>query len=178
MRLSSSSELDAVNEILSFLGMLPINSLEGQLPPDAVHAKNALKVASREVQSRGCHFNTEHEYTLPLTSSMEIVAPINTLALKEATGNLVLRGKRVYDKAAHRYTHDNPLTATLVFFLGFDELPEYARRLITLRAAASMQEQRLGSSELYRTLEREVGQATVDFQRAELEKGGYRLDVN
>ena len=54
----STSELEAVNTILSATGEAPVNSLTGSLPIDATQALSLLKEISREVQSAGWHFFT------------------------------------------------------------------------------------------------------------------------
>ena len=54
----STSELEAVNTILSAIGEAPVNSLTGSLPIDATQAQNLLKEISREIQAAGWHFNS------------------------------------------------------------------------------------------------------------------------
>ena len=58
-----TTELEAVNTILSTIGEAPINSLTGALPVDATVAKNVLSEIAREVQSAGWHFNTHYKFT-------------------------------------------------------------------------------------------------------------------
>ncbi len=48
-----TTELEAVNTILSTIGESPVNSLTGTLPVDATTALNVLDEISREVQSAG-----------------------------------------------------------------------------------------------------------------------------
>jgi len=64
MAQSSTTELEAVNTILSAIGEAPINSLSGTLPIDATQAKNLLTEISREVQAAGWHYNSFYDYTL------------------------------------------------------------------------------------------------------------------
>ena len=47
MAQSSTTELEAVNTILSAIGESPVNSLSGTLPIDATQAKNLLTEISR-----------------------------------------------------------------------------------------------------------------------------------
>jgi hypothetical protein len=46
-----TSELEAVNTILSTVGEAPLNSLTGSLPVDGTMARNVLNEINREVQS-------------------------------------------------------------------------------------------------------------------------------
>ena len=59
MSLAGTTELEAVNTMLSMIGEAPVNSLTGTLPLDATIAKNTLTEISREVQAAGWHYNTE-----------------------------------------------------------------------------------------------------------------------
>ena len=53
-----TTELEAINTILSTIGESPLNTLSGSLPVDGTMAKNVLNEINREVQSMGWHFNT------------------------------------------------------------------------------------------------------------------------
>ena len=64
MSQTNTSELQAVNTILSAIGEAPINSLTGTLPIDATQAKNILVEISREVQAAGWHYNSFYKFTL------------------------------------------------------------------------------------------------------------------
>ena len=46
-----TTELEAVNTILSTIGEAPLNTLTGSLPVDGTTAKNVLSEINREVQS-------------------------------------------------------------------------------------------------------------------------------
>ena len=59
-----TTELEAVNTILSTIGEAPLNSLTGSLPVDGTVAVNILSEITREVQSAGWHFNTHYKVTL------------------------------------------------------------------------------------------------------------------
>lgn len=59
-----TTELEAVNTILSTIGEAPLNTLTGSLPVDGTIAKNVLSEVAREVQSQGWHFNTHNKVTL------------------------------------------------------------------------------------------------------------------
>ena len=58
-----STELDAVNSILSGIGEAPVNSLSGPLPADVAVAVNTLKGNPQGgVQLERWHFSTEDGY--------------------------------------------------------------------------------------------------------------------
>ena len=57
-----TTQLEAVNTMLSTIGEAPVNSLTGSLPVDASMAVNILNEVNREVQSAGWKFNTPVEF--------------------------------------------------------------------------------------------------------------------
>lgn len=140
--LSFTTELEAVNTLLATIHEAPINSLTEGLFGDASLAKTTLDEISREVQSRGWHFNTDKEYVLFRTSPAnefeisEQMLEVDT-AGTDAAVDVAVRGKRLYDRQNNRFTFpDNPtLCVNVIWLLAFTDLPEAARRYITIRSA-------------------------------------------
>ena len=63
MSLATTTKLEAVNTMLGVIGETPVNTLGGtSRPVSVVSAESVLDEVNREVQSRGGHFNTEHDY--------------------------------------------------------------------------------------------------------------------
>ena len=82
MAQSSTTELEAVNTILSTIGEAPLNSLSGSLPVDGTIAKNVLSEVSREVQSQGWHFNTHYKVTLSRDTNNKIPLATNIVRVE------------------------------------------------------------------------------------------------
>ena len=162
----STSELEAVNTILSATGEAPVNSLTGSLPIDATQALSLLKEISREVQSAGWHFCSFYNYTLSLDVDSKIPLATNIMRVdldinkySPATYNVIKRGGFLFNKKDNTYVFDKALDAKVVLYLPFDELPENARRYITIRAARIFQDRLLGANTLH-------GFGIVDEQNA------------
>ena len=138
-----SSELEAINVMLAACDEAPVAStaLTGLYPLD--NARAILSETSRVVQSTGWKFNTEYEY--PLSRDLNDNIPLPPGMLKVDVDNKwtkvdpVQRGSRLYDAKDHSYVFDENLTATVVFLLPWDDLPQSARHYITIRAARTMQ---------------------------------------
>lgn len=154
-KLLATSEIEAVNALLATIGEAPINSLEGQLTTDASMALSTVHEVSREVQTEGWSFNTEEKYPLVPdqegfiylpSNCMSIIFPRPTLEEK----NIVQRGMRLYDKEEHSYKFKRTLYADVIMLLPFEELPEAARRYITIRAARVFQQRVVGSDTLHK----------------------------
>lgn len=174
-----TTELEAVNAMLVGIGEAPVNSLETASTDDVVIARQILREISREVQSDGWDFNSEEEY--PLTRNLDgtITVPPNVLsldisAIMAADFDITVRGSKIYDKKNHTFTFTTDLKIDVVWLLEFDELPETARRYITLAAAERFQKRVLGSNNLDRGLKEDLLMAQAIFMGDE----GKRADDN
>ena len=82
MALTRTTELDAVNTILSAVGEPPINSLDEQKNADAAIARNILTEVNRDMQAHGWHFNSQTKVSFsPDSSTKEITLPDNILRI-------------------------------------------------------------------------------------------------
>ena len=64
--ITRTTELEAVNTILSTIGEAPLSTLTGSLPVDGTTAKNVLNEINREVQSAGWQFNSHYKVDLTI----------------------------------------------------------------------------------------------------------------
>lgn len=177
--LSLTTELEAVNTILSVIGESPISSLqEGAAVADAVTAQSTLSEVNRAVQSKGWHFNTEKEFELsPAVGTGYITVPSNTLRV-DATDtwiDVVQRGTRLYDRTNHTYAFSQSIKTDLVVLLPFDELPETARYYITIKAARVFQSRTVGSDALFQFTAVDERDALAALKRAEGITGDYNI---
>ncbi|WP_018123375.1 T7 tail tubular protein A [Desulfovibrio oxyclinae] len=155
LRNTPTTELEAVNTILSTIGETPVSSLGDSLTTDAVVAQNILHEVSNEMQTEGWHFNTEVEYPLvPDLATKNIMLPQNCVnvdldPLQYPDRDVVVRGKRLYDRRKHTYEFNETLYAEVILLLPFEEMPEAARRYATIRAARIFQDRVVGSDTLH-----------------------------
>ncbi|UAK70932.1 hypothetical protein [Aeromonas enteropelogenes] len=145
--LTPTTELEAVNEILSSIGEAPVNSLESGMD-DANMALQILRSVSRETQAIGWYFNREQGFTLSPDEKGEVLVPENTLRLDSGRKDLMLRSGKLYDSKRHTFRIDKPVRVDLVLGLRFNDLPEVARRFITLKAARVFQQRTVSSQSL------------------------------
>jgi len=152
-----TTELEAVNTILSTIGEAPLSTLTGSLPVDGTTAKNILNEISREVQSAGWHFNTQ--YMVDLTRDADDKVPIGTDVVRVELNNkydkssydVVQRGSYLYNLAKNTNIFTQDFTEnTLVYLLAFSDLPEQARRYITIRSARVFHDRTLGANTLHK----------------------------
>ncbi len=158
MIVEPTTELEAVNIMLSNIGESPVNTLDDDNVVDATIAQTILKSISREVQSLGWHFNTDVGYTITKDSDNKFPLPANTARIDTVDTatttsgtdfDVTQRGKFLYDRKNHTYNIDtDSVSVDIVVLLDFEDLPETARRYVTMRAARIFQERHLGATEL------------------------------
>ena len=110
---SRTTELEAINTILSTIGEAPLNTLTGSLPVDGTIAKNVLSEVAREVQSQGWHFNTHINVTLARDTDNKLPIATNVVRVeldprKYSKGqyDIVQRDSFLYNLAENKDTFD------------------------------------------------------------------------
>ena len=173
-----TTELEAVNTILSTIGEAPLSTLTGSLPVDGTTAKNILNEISREVQSAGWHFNTQ--YKVDLTRDTTNKVPIGTDVVRVELSNkydkssydVVQRGNYLFNLAKNSDIFDQDFTEnTLIYLLDFDKLPEQARRYITIRSARVFHDRTLGANTLHKFSSEDEARSLSVMKQAEMATG-------
>jgi hypothetical protein len=181
--LESLTELEAINQVLGGIGETPVSSLANTGITDMALARQMLTNVSRQVQSKGWHWNTDPEYTLvPTLNDKFINLPANALRVdtvrEDSRTDVVKRGTRLYDRQNSTYQFERSLKVSLTTFLPFDELPEPAKVYITMLARRRYQEDQLGSSDLSSFHKRDELQAWADLLHAEAEDADYNMKMS
>lgn len=176
MDLTLSTELDAVNTMLETIGQSPVNTLESVNGSDVSIAINTLKEVSREVQSLGWEFNTETITISPDTDS-HINVPSNVIKIDptDPTLRYVRRGTLLYDKANNTDEITSLVEAEVVWFLDFEDMPEPARRYITIKAARRFQNRVLCDEAVYAFTKEDEAEARVALKQDEIETGEFNF---
>jgi hypothetical protein len=145
-----TTELSAVNVMLSLMGNSPINSLSTPYGADVAQARNLLGEVSLDVQTEGFQFNTEEDYTLVRDANNKIPVPTNAIAIDAKTdwsSDVVFRAGYLYDRKNHTDVFDHDVHCEITFAFAFDELPETMRRYVMIAAARKLQVRFLGSEQ-------------------------------
>ncbi|WP_299316646.1 hypothetical protein [uncultured Halomonas sp.] len=178
---AGTTELEAINIMLSTIGESPVNSLaELSSVVDAVVAKSVLKEVSTAVQEEGWHFNIEKNFTLtPDFVNKEIQVPGNCIQC-DATGqdshrDVCVRGNRLYDRDNHTFIFDRPVQVDMVLVMDFEELPQAARHYITIRAARVYQQRVVGSETLGSFTEKDEARARAGLRKFEADTADYNI---
>jgi len=164
-----TTELEAVNTMLSAVGSQPVNSLDAGA--EVAIAKNILRETRREVLSRGWSFNYETEVKLTPVND-EIVLAENVLRIDGSAGHnsnldLVQRGTRLYDRKGHTYAITAPVTVDIIYNLEWSLLPEVARRYIMIRSTRVFADRVIGYGPQHTYTMTDEFQALTDLKDAE-----------
>lgn len=167
-----TSELEAVNVMLSAIGEAPVSSLDDPSLVDAALAQSILGEASVEIQTRGLHCNTEINFPLVPTVDGEIKVPSNCVRIDTTDVSrdidVTQRGDRLYDRGERSYTSfTQKLYVDMVLLFGFEELPQHVKRYITVKAARRFQARLVGSETLAGFTATDEQEALIEFERAE-----------
>lgn len=152
--ISPTTEIEAVNIMLSTIGEAPINSFE-ESSSDIAIARNTLSEVSKAVQLEGWQWNTEDNYPLipdSRTGKIRLAPNIVRVHFREPDDReYVVRGQYLYDRINHtlKFPEDFKILVTVTLILPFDEIPEAARRYTVIRAARVFQQRVVGSGTLH-----------------------------
>ena len=169
--------------MLSAIGEAPVNQLDTTTNAEARIAKQILDEVSRDVQSRGWHFNTEPDYTLTRTGADELELP-STCVRFDVKGqdypdiDVAQRGSKLYDRKNHTFVFSQDLKGEIMFLLAFTDLPQPARYYITTRSSRIFQDRVVGSPEMLRILAADEATAQASLKDFDDDTADYTIFDN
>lgn len=177
-----TTQLEAINEMLSSIGEAPINTLVGALPAEVQVAVSTLHNTSRKVQLKGWWFNEEEDFELARTVDNEVIVPGNTINIdltnEKHNVDLVERDGKLYDKVSHSFELSFNPKCTITFFLSWDELPEAAREYIKIKAARIYQQRTIGAGDHYQFTKNDEAEAFALLLELDAANGDYTIFDN
>ena len=172
---TNMTELEAVNVLLTTIGEAPVNTLTGNQVTDVTVAKQVLLEVSREVQSQGWHWNSEHNVTLAPDNNKHILIPADTARIDAREYKVVVREGKLFDLNKRTYLFSGTIKANIVYFQDFDVIPEVAKRYITARAARIYSDRLLNSETIHSMTLRDEQKALVDLREYEGDTADYTM---
>lgn len=166
-----TTELDAINIMISAVGEAPVSTLTGTISPTVAMARNILKETAKSIQSRGWHFNTEKEVELardtdnkiPVTGNM-VSVDLDTDTYPRGDYDITRRGAFLYDLIDHTFVFTENLDATVVYLLPLADVPETCRYYIAVTAARRLQARHAGSEKGHAFTKADELDAKQDFE--------------
>ena len=177
---AASTELDAVNQILSSVGQAPVTTLDLQ-NPEVATAVNTIREQSRQVQLEGWAFNTERHRKMTRDANNKIPFPKNMLAIdaneRDHSGDydLVPREGFVYDRLNHKYTFTEDLSCDVLWYFDFQYLPPGIQQYITAKAARMCAIKMVGDPQLNQLLQEQEASTRAAVIEEECNQGDYSI---
>ncbi len=171
-QITPTTELQAVNIMLSTIGEAPVNTIEGTTNVDVSIAKAILNETSMSIQTEGWNFNTVYNKALSKDIDNKVPLPSNCVqadANKDDRHlNVIIRGGFLYDvdNDTDVFSATVPLL-DLVLVQQFEDLPEYARRYITMKSARRFAARFIGETELTQLTQLDEQEAMLAFKLAD-----------
>ena len=176
-----STELDAVNQILSSVGQAPVTTLDLQNPEVSI-VLNTLREVTRQVQAEGWIFNTERDYTLtPDSVTNQITYPANMLQIDTTTEkhlgkyDVVRRNGKLYDRLHHTFEFTESIHADVVWSFDYTDIPPAFQVYITARAARMAATKLIGDQEINKLLAEQEIQTRAAAMEYECNQGDYSM---
>lgn len=176
-----TTELQAINTMLSAIGSSPVSSLDSPLGAEVAIAKNILDETRNEALSRGWAFNSDQQMEVAVPSSGEYAVGENILRIDGSDGyngdlNLVQRSGKLYDRKNHTFTiTKSTLTLDVIYNLPFTDCPEVARRYIMIRAGRVLADRIVGYNHQHQFTIGDEYQALSDLKEHEGDTGDYSM---
>jgi len=176
----SETELSSVNSILGIIGQAPITTLDFT-NPEISFTYQQLGESSKDIQNEGWVFNTELHYPLERNSDKKIPIPKNMLRVDLSDGqvarfyNPVKRNGFLYDKVNHTYTWENDISADIVWYFEFEDMPSVFKRYATYKAGTRAATQMVGNPQLVQLLAAQELQARSACMEYECNQGNYSM---
>ena len=182
MAIQRTSELDALNVMLTNIGQQPILNIKNTNPQVAL-AKTVLNQVVSDVLTEGWTFNRELDFPIEPNSDGEVYLPENVVAwdLTWPTDyDVVIRDGKLYDKRNHTYEFDKNTTLKMdiVWLFDFEDIPNAIRNYITIRAANLFAMRTTGSTEIAKYGQQEEMQARATALDYETQQGDWNIFQN
>jgi len=180
---SPTTELDAVNAMLSVIDELPVTSLAAaEENADVELALQILRSATRAVQITGWQFNTEENVLLTRAGDNTISLPANAVKCVKAPAasgqdsvRFAIRGQKLFNRDTNTFVWTQDIRCDVTVLLAFEDLPEPVRNYLAEKSGDRFQKRALGSDTLAMFTRDDVADALVILADYELEAGNYNF---
>lgn len=178
---AASTELDAVNEILTSVGQAAVTTLDLRNPEVSV-ILTTLREQNKLVQAQGWTFNTERHYTLTPDSTTKYIKYADNMLAIDANKedhlesiDIVKRNGRLYDRYNHTDKFEQNLSCDITWLIDFKEVPPAIQMYITARAARVCAIKMVGDATLNKLLEEQELNAKSTALEYETQQGDYSI---
>ena len=178
--LYASSELDAINLILSSVGESPVNSLAESQSVDVDNAISTLEGVSRTIQRKGWEFNTRSSVSvLPDKTNNQIRYNPTWISISSDDDKIyVKRGDYLYNLTDSTFTFEKAISLNIIEAVDFEDLPDVFKTYIVTKAAIQFQTRYLGDDSVSQELVQEYSEAYSDIVQYSIDTGTNMFEID
>jgi hypothetical protein len=178
--MSGQSKLEAVNLMLSNIGESPASTLTGASGDAFVAtAITILDETVRAVLIGDWEFNQDEDYVLTPNGSGNIVVTTDMLSVdtssRSASVNVVTRAGKLYDKTNQTFVFSDSLYCDVKWEFTYEELPQYMRQYIAVKAARVFARRILGDTTGEQLTEQDESDARAQAKRNDIKVGDRNI---
>ena len=183
IQISTDTELSAVNSILGSIGQSPITAIDDTalLNPEISFIRNLLEEVSKDVQTKGWHFNTILGKKIEPDSNGNFLIPADAILFDISEGQIdrqrdvVRKNGKLYDLIHETDVFTQGFYFDIVSLYQFTDVPPAIQRYIISRAAVRAATQLVSNTELVKLLQLEEAQARANALEYETEQGDHNF---
>ncbi len=187
-----STELEAVNQILSSVGQAPVTTLN-MVNPEVSIVLSTLREVNRQVQQEGWAFNTEAKVLTQRQAdgalANKILYPTNATSVDANKMqhfykyDIVRRTETIdnvdyqvlYDRVSHSSVFNEDLHLDILYHFDFKEVPPPVQALITAKAARMVAIKLVGDPQINQLLAEQEALARATANEYECNQGDYSI---
>ena len=146
-----TTELQAVNTMLMVVGEITVSAIDVSDSYEVNVAQDILAEVVRELSQESNFYNTEDDVTLSANGSSEYVLTSDIVQFipNSASIKAVPRNGKLWNLETGSYTFTQAtIDGRKVYLLNFADLPEAAKRYVTIRAARIFADRFVGSQSI------------------------------
>jgi len=182
--LAKYTRLSAVNFMLRSIGEAEVPTLTAPHTRrgDVISAVTVLDEEGRSFQSEGWWFNMErttHPIVVSSAGNNEILIGDTILDIKNKYYTpekvYVEKAGKLYNRTDNTFIFTSGVELITTYLIQFEDLPEVARRYVTLRAARVLSETRVGDPQLRQYATQVEGMARAKVEESQSEHESFNV---
>ena len=147
--MSRTTQLDAINEVLSLVGMSTVVSLDDPTRQDTIAAEQTLQEVLKHIGTQNSYYNTvvDVEFFTDSEGFIYVTDDVYDVEYLNSTQQVVLKGDRIYNLTKKTFVWDAAsVDFQVTYFLTFTDLPEVVKRYVISATASRLYLKLFGAS--------------------------------
>lgn len=167
--MTRTTKIDAINEILSLVGINTVASLDDPVRQDVIAAEETLNQTLKHIATQNNYYNRyeEVEYTPDVNGYIYVPNDVYDAELIDPTRQAVIKGDRIFNITDKTFVWTKKEKFEVTYYLDFTDLPEVVMRYVIYASARTLYLKLFGPSAHLQVLAAESKLAYDVWQRWE-----------